>query len=246
MKSGSKRNTLSTFHYSPNNTHPLSFTHNTYMLNIQRFVCNMLQENCYIVSDETLEAVIIDCGAYFKDEGLAITNYIDSHGLKPKHLLCTHGHFDHCMGNELIYNRYGLKPEVAIQDQWLMETMASQIRDITGVDLPLTAPPVGRYLTPSDIISFGTHHFTILPTPGHTPGSVLFHCEDESVVFSGDTLFYQSIGRTDFDRGSYADMVNSLRNVVCKLPDNTIVYSGHGPKTTIVDEKTANPYLLNL
>jgi glyoxylase-like metal-dependent hydrolase (beta-lactamase superfamily II) len=147
------------------------------------------------------------------------------------------------MGNDLIFSHYGLKPEAAAPDQWLMESMARQTSDIMGVTIQMSVPPVGPYLHPTDVITFGSHQFTILPTPGHTPGSVLFYCEAEHVVFSGDTLFCQSIGRTDFDRGSFTDMMNSLRHVVALLPDDTTVYCGHGPQTTIRQEKATNPYL---
>ena len=213
------------------------------MINIQRFTCNMLSENCYVVSDESQEAVIIDCGALYEEEGEAIVNYINGQGLKPIHLLCTHGHFDHCMGNGIIYNAFGLKPEVHHEDSFLMEKMREQIFEFTGANLPMEVPPVGRYLTKDDIISFGSHTLHILHTPGHTPGGVTYYCEEESVAFTGDTLFRMSIGRTDFERGSYEQITDSLQNVLAHLPANTKVYPGHGPATTIAEELRYNPYL---
>lgn len=202
----------------------------------------MLQENCYVVSDETKEAVVIDCGAWFKEERQAIVDYIDGNGLKPCHLLCTHGHFDHCSGNDTIYNHYGLKPEAAKDDQWLMEGMVEQTEKIVGVRLNMDVPPVGRYLMPNDEVTFGSHTLKVLATPGHTPGSVMFYCEAEHVVFSGDTLFKMSVGRTDFERGSYTAMVDSLQTIA-KLPADTTVLSGHGAQTTIGDELMFNPFL---
>lgn len=212
------------------------------MITVKRFTCNMLAENCYVVSDETKECVIIDCGALYDDEGAAITSYIQTSGLTPKHLLCTHGHFDHCMGNGIIYNAYGLKPEVHIDDEFLMIKMREQTREILGVNLPMEVPPVGRYLTDSDTITLGNHTLTILHTPGHTPGGICFYCGTENICFSGDTLFRMSIGRTDFERGSYEDIVNSLQHVLALLPPDTKVYPGHGPATTIADEIRYNPY----
>ena len=212
------------------------------MINIKRFVCNMLAENCYVVSDETSEAVIIDCGAAYPEEGTAITTYISENKLKPKHLICTHGHFDHCIGNGLIYNTYGLKPEVHQEDEFLMVKIAGQIEEMLGVKIALEVPPVGRYLSDNETITFGSHSLQLLNTPGHTPGSSVFYCKAEGILFSGDTLFRMSIGRTDFEGGSYQEMMASLHNVLANLPDKTKVYSGHGPVTTIGDEKMYSPY----
>ena len=213
------------------------------MITIKRFTCNMLAENCYVVSDDTNEAVVIDCGVMYDDEGTAIIQYIRNNSLKPIHLLCTHGHFDHCMGNGLIYREFGLKPEVHLEDKFLMEKMAQQTADILGVALPMEVPPVGRYLIDSDTITFGSHKLRILHTPGHTPGGVTYYCKEENVAFSGDTLFRMSIGRTDFERGSYEQIVNSLQQVLGILPPDTRIYPGHGPETTIADEIRYNPYM---
>jgi glyoxylase-like metal-dependent hydrolase (beta-lactamase superfamily II) len=213
------------------------------MIDIKTFQCNMLQENTYIVSDDSQECVIIDCGAYFDPERTAIVDYIRQKQLTPVHLLCTHGHLDHCFGNDTIYEAFGLKPEIHSEDNFLVYDLAKQAKDFFGMDYTHPTPPVGRFLSHGDCISFGTHQFTVLHTPGHTPGGVLFYCQKENIVFSGDTLFNMSIGRTDFERSSWSDMIQSLRTVVSKLPDETTVYCGHGPKTRIGSEKTMNPYL---
>ena len=213
------------------------------MITIKRFTCNMLAENCYVVSDDTNEAVIIDCGVMYEDEGTAIIQYIRDNNLNPLHLLCTHGHFDHCMGNGAIYKEFHLKPEVHHEDQYLMENMAQQTADILGVALPMEVPPVGKYLSDSDVITFGNHTLHILHTPGHTLGGVTYYCKEEGIAFSGDTLFRMSIGRTDFEGGSYEQIVHSLQDVLAKLPADTKVYPGHGPETTIADEIRYNPYM---
>jgi glyoxylase-like metal-dependent hydrolase (beta-lactamase superfamily II) len=202
----------------------------------------MLQENAYVVSDESSEAVVIDCGALYDAERNAIIRYIKDNELKPVHLLCTHGHFDHVIGNDTITREFGLKPEVAAEDEHLMD-LKKQLKDMMGMDYDNEVPPTGRLLTADDTISFGTHNITILPTPGHTPGSVTFYLETEQVAFTGDTLFKMSIGRTDFEGGSWTDMTNSLINVLAKLPANTKVYPGHGEPTTIGDELRYNPYM---
>lgn len=212
------------------------------MIKVSRFVCNMLQENAYVVSDESCEAVVIDCGALYDMERNAIIRYIKDNELKPAHLLCTHGHFDHVIGNDTITREFGLKPEVAAEDKHLMN-LKKQLKDMMGMDYDNEVPPIGRLLTANDIIGFGTHSIKILPTPGHTPGSVTFYIETEHVAFTGDTLFKMSIGRTDFEGGSWTDMTNSLINVLAKLPANTKVYPGHGEPTTIGDELRYNPYM---
>jgi glyoxylase-like metal-dependent hydrolase (beta-lactamase superfamily II) len=202
----------------------------------------MLQENAYVVSDESCEAVVIDCGALYDMERNAIIRYIKDNELKPVHLLCTHGHFDHVIGNDTITREFGLKPEVAAEDKHLMN-LKKQLKDMMGMDYDNEVPPIGRLLTANDSIGFGTHSIKILPTPGHTPGSVTFYIETEHVAFTGDTLFKMSIGRTDFEGGSWTDMTNSLINVLAKLPANTKVYPGHGEPTTIGDELRYNPYM---
>ncbi len=213
------------------------------MMNIQRFVCNMFGENCYVVNDETKECVIIDCGAFYEEERKAIIDYIDGNRLVPKHLLVTHAHIDHNFGNDIIYQKYGLKPEVSGDDEILMNKLKEQAYQFCQIDYKNTIPPVERYLRPTDIITFGSHQLTIIPTPGHTPGSVFFYCQEEKVAFSGDTLFRFSIGRTDFEMGSFEDMNNSLHEKVSQIPWDTVVLCGHGEQTTIREEMLSNPYL---
>ncbi len=213
------------------------------MFKVQTFQVNLLQENTYVVSDETKECVIIDCGAYYDEERDAITHYIDTEGLKPIHLLCTHGHFDHNFGIDTIYKAYGLKAEVAKEDSDLINHLPEQFQSMIGVPLRREYPEAGRYFEPDEIVRFGNHELKVLKTPGHTPGGVVFYCEEEHVVFSGDTLFRMSVGRTDFEGGSYQQLDRSLKEVLAKMPAETTVYSGHGPKTTIGEEIRYNPYL---
>lgn len=212
------------------------------MINIQRFVCNMLQENCYVVSDETRDCVIIDCGAFYPEERQAIVQYIRDNQLKPKHLLGTHGHLDHHFGNDTIYKQFGLHPEVHIGDEAFMRTLAEQATTMFGLQLEAEMPPVIHYLSASETITFGNHQFSIIETPGHSRGGVFFYCEAENVAFSGDTLFRNSIGRTDLSGGSMFMIIQSLRHI-CQLPDQTVILPGHGEQTTIGHELASNPYL---
>ena len=213
------------------------------MLTIKCFTCNMLAENCYVVSDKTRDCVIIDCGAYYPGEGEAIVRYIREQHLTPRHLLCTHGHFDHCMGNGYIFRAFGLKPKAHQDDSFLMEKIEQQTSEILGIPIPLDAPPVDSYLKDIDTITFGSHTLQILHTPGHTPGGIVFYDAAEHIAFSGDTLFRMSIGRTDFERGSYEEMITSLHQLATQLPADTKIYAGHGPETTMADEIRYNPYM---
>ena len=111
-----------------------------------------------------------------------------------------------------------------------------------GVRLEYDMPPIRKYLTDKDVIAFGNHIFTIIETPGHSPGSIFLYCEKEHVAFSGDTLFHYSIGRTDLEGGSMFQIIQSIR-MICQLPDDTVIYPGHGDKTTIGIELAGNPYM---
>ena len=212
------------------------------MMKIERFEVNPFQENCYIVSDETGEGVIIDCGAFYSEERKAVVEYVKDNRIELKHLLSTHAHIDHNFGNNTIYEHFGLKPEVHGADEILMGKLAEQAQLFCNYRLDYAMPPVGKYLTETDTIKFGTHTLSIINTPGHTPGSSFFYCKEEGVAFSGDTLFKMSIGRTDFELGNYKDIMKSLANVAELLPDNTTILPGHGPRTTIKAEKEGNMY----
>lgn len=214
------------------------------MITVKTFPCNQLQENTYVVSDDTRECVIIDCGAYYEEEFQAIQNYIETQQLKPVHLLATHGHFDHNFGNNFIFETYGLKVEISADDAYLINDLPGQFESMIGFPLHRQYSEVGHYFEAGETITFGHHSFEILKTPGHTPGGVTFYNKEEGIAFTGDTLFRMSIGRTDFDRGSYEEMMDSLLKVITKLPADTVVYSGHGPKTTIAEELQYNPYFL--
>ena len=212
-------------------------------MNIQRFVCNPLQENCYVVSDDTGECVIIDCGAYYNEEKEALAAYLRKNSLKPVHLLATHGHLDHNFGNAYLYGQYGLTVEICAEDRQLVEHLSEQARNLFGMDIADEQPPTGRLLKDGDTITFGTHTLKVTRTPGHSHGSCVFYCEEEGIAFTGDTLFRMSIGRTDFPEGSWALMSQSLKTLARELPKETIVLSGHGPQSTMADELMYNPYL---
>ena len=212
------------------------------MIEVKKFVVNMLQENCYVVSDETKECVIIDCGAFYPEERQAIVDYIRGNELKPKHLLATHGHLDHNFGNDTIYNEFKLQLEISSRDENLVNSLAAQAKKFYDMTLEIEYPPIGHFFEENEMVEFGTHKLKVLETPGHSKGCVCFWEESEGLLFSGDTLFRSSIGRTDLGGGSMMQRIQSLR-FLAQLPDQTVVLPGHGPQTTIGEELAHNPYI---
>lgn len=212
-------------------------------LKIKIFEVNPLGVNCYVVSDDTKEAVIIDCGCFHIDEWNEIKSFIDNEGLDVKHLLNTHLHFDHIMGVPMAFNDLGLCPEANKNDSYIYNKVEEQVRQVVGANIPhIEMPPLGRELRDGDEVEFGSHKFVVIQTPGHTPGGICFYCKEENVIFTGDTLFRMSVGRTDLQGGSYKDLQQSIIERLATLPSNTIVYPGHGPSTTIEEEAKYNPY----
>ena len=211
-------------------------------MDIKTFEVNPLGENCYVVSDETNEAVIIDCGCSTESEWADIKKYIAANDLQVKHLLNTHLHFDHVWGNAFAYRDLGLRPEANYEDLRIYENMDEQIRSVVGMSIPHPPmPPLGTSLLDGSEVCFGHTTLRVLTTPGHSRGSICFYAENEHTLFSGDTLFCGSCGRTDLAGGSYRDIMLSLTKLSA-LPDETKVLCGHGPSTTIAREKLYNPY----
>lgn len=212
-------------------------------MRVKRFVCNMLQENCYVVSDdETQECVIIDCGAWYDSEREAIVRYIRENKLTPTHLLATHGHCDHNFGNNTVFDTFGLQPEVSERDKYMVNNLTEQALNIFGMELGYDSPAAGGTFEDGDSIQIGRHTLTVIETPGHSRGSVCFYSKDNSLLFTGDTLFKGSIGRTDLEGGNMLQIIQSLRQIA-QLPDDTQVYSGHGEPTTIGYELAHNLYM---
>ncbi len=213
-------------------------------MNIKIFEVNPLGENCYVVSDDTREAVIIDCGCSSESEWADIKDYIATQNLQVKHLLNTHLHFDHVWGNAFVHRDFVVKPEANFEDLYIYEHMDEQIRSVVGMSIPHPPlPPLGTSLLDGSEITFGNTTLKVLTTPGHSQGSICFYSEADDVLFSGDTLFCGSCGRTDLEGGSMESMILSLQKLAT-LPDKTKVFCGHGSATTIGREKLYNPYLL--
>ncbi|MFT3908792.1 MAG: MBL fold metallo-hydrolase [Ferruginibacter sp.] len=211
------------------------------MLKIKSFEFSPIQENTYILYNDLNECAIIDPGCYFDDEKDELAAFITEMDLKPVMLLNTHCHLDHVFGNKFIAEKYNLKLQIHPGEKLVLD-----YAPISGLTYNM---PFDNYqgdlilLKEGDTIKLGTDELKILLTPGHSPGSLSFYCEKDKFVISGDALFYRSIGRTDLPGGDHETLLKNIREKLFTLPNETKVYSGHGPVTMIGDEKKFNPFL---
>lgn len=212
-------------------------------MDITRFECNMISENCYLIADANDEAALIDCGAFYDEERKAISRVIETKHLHLVRVLNTHAHFDHVFGLSYIYKEYGIKPQIAEDERQTYDNALSQMKNFIGMDLPLDLPPLGETFRHGDELKVGTITLRVIATPGHTPGGVCFYSEADKVLFSGDSLFRHEIGRCDLPGGDSAALVSSLREHVLSLPDDVTVLPGHGNVTTVGEERQHNPYI---
>jgi len=211
-------------------------------MQIKLFEFNSVRVNTYLIYEEVKEAILIDCGASTKKECVELREFIDFHHLKLKHLINTHLHFDHVLGNHFIYETYGLRP----QYHQLEESMPDLKIQATIFGFPIDYQPIiaDCYLNEGDIISlFGDITLKTFLTAGHSPGSLSFYCEKSNCMFTGDALFYHDIGRTDLWGGNQDILINSIKNKIFTLPNNTKIFPGHGQSSTVKEEKQHNPYL---
>ena len=211
------------------------------MLSVKTFVFNPIRVNTHIVYNENKDCVIIDAGNLDPFEDQQILNYIDKNGLKPLMLLNTHSHIDHVMGNKAIADKYHIELAVSPIEKPFYEKVwayAAAFGIYFTQDRCLT-PTID--LADGEIIKIGDDELKVLYTPGHAPGHVCFYDKKDSIVFTGDTLFYRGIGRCDLPGGNYSQIEKSIREVLYKLPDDTMAFCGHGSMTWIGDEKRNNP-----
>lgn len=212
------------------------------MITIKSFEFNYFQENTFLLYDETREAVLIDCGCCRKEEEKELTDFILENKLTLKHLLCTHLHVDHVFGNSFIHKTYGLSPEANKLDVEKLPSPDEQAK-LFGLRQHVENVPIEKYIVGGEIIKFGTSELQVLTVPGHSPGSVAFYNQKNGFAIVGDALFAGSIGRTDLWGGNQEVLVAAIRDKLLSLPDETIIYPGHGPETRVIDEKFNNPYL---
>ena len=213
----------------------------SYMLTVQPFTFNPVQENTYVVYNEKGQCCIIDPGCYFASEELELKNFIEQNHLQPIYLLNTHCHLDHIFGNKFIYNTYNLS-------LWLnkLEKPVLEYGPTSGQQWQLTFDNYDaelNFIEEGDVIRMGDDVLQVLFTPGHSPGHVSFYSKENKFVISGDVLFQGSVGRTDLPGGDFTILEESIKTKLYTLPADTIVCSGHGDTTTIGDEMKTNPFV---
>ncbi len=203
---------------------------------IAKIVVGVLQANCYIVWDEkTKETIVIDPGG----NGEIIADYIDKNNLKPILIVNTHHHFDHTGANRYLKSRYNIPIAIGKFDARLLEKS-----HIAALELMIKSEPSPKadiLLSEGDKIVVGKYIFNVIETPGHTRGSICLYSNKEKILFSGDTLFFESIGRWDLESGDKKEILKSL-NKILALEENVVVYPGHGRKTSVKHELKHNPY----
>jgi len=210
------------------------------MLQLQSFVFNPLQENTYVLFDETKECVVIDPGCYDAEEQHDLTDFIETNQLKVVKLLNTHCHVDHVLGNAFIKSRFNTKLYIHPLDEPVLKAVKVYAPHYGFFQYQETEPDV--YLKEGEPVTFGNQSLNVLFVPGHAPGHVAFYHTQQKIVIGGDVLFYNSIGRTDLPGGNYDTLINSIHTKLFTLPDDVTVYPGHGPETTIGYEKKTNPF----
>ncbi|MFW5755189.1 MAG: MBL fold metallo-hydrolase [Tangfeifania sp.] len=211
------------------------------MIEIKKFTVNPLQENTFLISDETGECIFVDPGFYFPVEHDEIKNYISENDLKPVMIANTHCHFDHIMGVEFIREEFNI-PFLAHPDDAFWVKKAIDQGKMFGFDMkPVNSPD--SFFSEDEKLKFGNTEFDIIHVPGHSPGHVVFYSEKEKILIAGDVLFHGSIGRSDLPGGDHATLISGIKEKLFKLPDETKVYCGHGPETTLGFEKQSNPFL---
>ena len=202
----------------------------------------MFPVNCYVLWDDTKEAVVIDPGCFYEEEKQALKKFILTNELNVKHLLNTHLHLDHIFGNPFMLKEFGLSAEANKADEYWIDEAPKQSR-MFGFQLQEEPVPLGKYLHDGDIITLGHTKLEAIHVPGHSPGSVAFYNKKNGFAIVGDALFAGSIGRTDLWGGNQEVLVAAIHDKLLSLPDETVIYPGHGPETRVIDEKFNNPYL---
>ena len=212
------------------------------MLKVKSFVFSPIQENTYLLYNEFNDCIIIDPGCYFPEEKDELKEFITQSSLTPRMLLNTHCHLDHVFGNKFVAETYALTLQLHEKEKKLLDYAPT-----SGLmyNMPFDNY-VGEYiyLKEGDIIKLGEDKLKVIEAPGHSPGHICFYCAKQNFIISGDVLFNRSIGRTDLPGGNHETLLKNIREKLFVLPDETVVYSGHGQVTTIGEEKKYNPFLV--
>lgn len=210
------------------------------MLHVKTFVFNPFSENTYVVYDDSLEAVVIDPGCYEQEEKDQLDNFIKSEKLTIKYLLDTHAHIDHVLGNYHVKEKYKVPFLMHKKDEPVLKAVKAYAPNYGFINYTEALPD--QFLEEGDEVIFGNSKFSVLFVPGHAPGHIAFYNQKEKILMGGDVLFKRSVGRTDLPGGNHETLINSIHQKLFVLPDDVVVYPGHGDTTTLGEEKTSNPF----
>lgn len=211
------------------------------MIKVRVFTFSPVQENTYVLYNEQNKAIIIDPGCYFPAEQETLKNFITDTQLEPVRLLNTHCHLDHVFGNKWVSATWNLELYLHEGEQQMLQ-LAPLSGEKWGLPFQNYTGPL-LFLEEGDTISLGNDALRVILAPGHSPASICFYCEEQAFLIGGDVLFRKSIGRTDLPGGNHETLLKSIREKLFVLPDEVVVYSGHGEPTTIGYEKRNNPFL---
>ena len=211
------------------------------MIQVKTFYFNELRTCCYLLWDDTKEAILIDPGCASQSEQERLIKFVAQEGLKPRFLVNTHAHFDHLMGNAFVCAQWKIHTHIHPAERYMLEHADSYCR-VFGMEIE--KPPVDTLpLNEQEPLRFGASILQVLETPGHSPGGVCLYAQKEGFLITGDTLFAGSIGRTDLPGGDYDQLINSIQTKLFPLHDAVRVLPGHGPETTLGEERLHNPFL---
>lgn len=211
------------------------------MITVQQFTFNPVQENTYLLCHQNGNSILIDPGCYYTAEQDLLKKFIDDYNLTIIQLINTHCHLDHVFGNKWAAETFNLELFIHPLEEKLLE-----YAPISGTQWGLSFENYNgklHFINEGDTLQLDDEVLEIFHTPGHSPGSLSFYNKNHNILISGDVLFKESIGRTDLPLGDYNTLIKSIQNKLFVLPNETKVYSGHGPKTTIGHEKENNPFL---
>ncbi len=211
------------------------------MIQVKAFICNPFSENTYILYDETGECVIVDPGMYSGEEQNKVAAFIRAEKLEPVRLINTHCHIDHVLGNKFVSETYGLLPQFNEGELPVLESVSAYAAPM-GIRYELSPLPE-VFLPRAGTLAFGKSELELIFAPGHSPAHLCFYDRSGNILIGGDVLFYRSIGRTDLPGGNYNQLISSIKEKLFMLPDDCIVYPGHGTETNIGAEKMHNPFL---
>jgi glyoxylase-like metal-dependent hydrolase (beta-lactamase superfamily II) len=211
------------------------------MLQVQQLTFNPFAENTYVLFNENKNAIIVDPGNYFPEEDKALLEFIEANDLSVKMLINTHCHIDHVFGNKFVCETFNIEPMFHKGEEVIFQN-APQAALKWGVELNHFT---GKYsfISEDDSVKMNDDELVVIAAPGHSPGHICLYCKKQNFLIGGDVLFYESIGRTDLPFGNHEELIKNIKEKIFALPDETIVYAGHGQYTIIKHEKMHNPFV---